>query len=254
MPTETPVTGLLSTYLAACERNGWDPDTDLRMEFELSDEDAAALDGFTAEDFEGLSDLSPEELAQLHPPAANNDEVSRLKREAARRRTALKPWTQLARDFDMTVDDIRAILEEHEDGDDDGGAKPKPKPKDDRDDRRQRRDRGRAADERANRKIVRAEVKAAAADLFEDPADAALYLDLDKYEVDDDGDLVDTEELIDDLKEVLERKPHLAKAKERKGPKPLPGQGRRDAAPNSGLDAGRERARARFGKSTNGDS
>lgn len=263
MPTGTrPVTGLLSTYLAACERNGWNPasrilmkgpdDDDLTDEERtaleaLTPEQVTALDGLTDEEFDALDALSDEDLAKLQPPTVN-DPLKRLRNEAARRRNELKPWKAIAKDFDLTPDEVRAIVEasiDDDDGDDPKVKRQKPK------ERRQRRDT--AADDRANLKAIKVEVKSAAGDLFADPGDAHLYLDLDKYEVDEDGDLLDPDELLDDLAEVLEQKPHLAK-RERKGPKPIPGQGRRDAKKTSGLDAGRERARARYGTSNNGDS
>lgn len=56
-------------------------------------------------------------------------------------------------------------------------------------------------------RVLKAEIKAAAAD-FADPADAALYLDLTKYQ----GDEIDPEVLKADLAAVLAAKPHLAKA------------------------------------------
>lgn len=246
MPSPSPEMGALARFRAVCAERGWNPNTDFRMELDeddLSDEDAAALEGFTVDDFEGLDELSDDEIAELaeirDDETGVDREVARLKREAGKRRVELKPWKQLAREFNVTVDDVRQVLEAHLADDDTDGKDTKPA-------RREQRDRG--AEARANRKLVRAEVKLAAVDLFEDPSDAALYLDLDQYEVDDDGELLDPEELLEDLKDVLERKPHLAKVRERKSPRPLKSQGRREAT-TSGLDAGRERARARFGKS-----
>ncbi|MET9521518.1 hypothetical protein [Streptomyces coeruleorubidus] len=58
-------------------------------------------------------------------------------------------------------------------------------------------------------RAVRSEVKALAASEFADPEDAHAFLDLTSY-VDDDGD-VDTAAIQQDLKELLKRKPHLAK-------------------------------------------
>jgi hypothetical protein len=58
-------------------------------------------------------------------------------------------------------------------------------------------------------RAVRSEVKALAAAEFADPEDAHAFLDLNSY-VDDDGD-VDTAAIQQDLKELLKRKPHLAK-------------------------------------------
>lgn len=67
-----------------------------------------------------------------------------------------------------------------------------------------------AADQRANLRIVRAEVKGAAAALFADPADALAFLDLTSFDVDDDGD-VDPDDIQSALTELLAKKPHLAK-------------------------------------------
>lgn len=58
-------------------------------------------------------------------------------------------------------------------------------------------------------RAVRSEVKALAASEFADPEDAHAFLDLTSY-VDDDGD-VDTAAIQQDLKDLLKRKPHLAK-------------------------------------------
>jgi hypothetical protein len=62
---------------------------------------------------------------------------------------------------------------------------------------------------KANTRILRSEVKAAAAGKFADPADALAFLDLTKFEVDENGD-VDPEEIGDAIEELLTRKPHLA--------------------------------------------
>jgi hypothetical protein len=67
----------------------------------------------------------------------------------------------------------------------------------------------REATEKANARILRSEVKAAAAGKFADPSDVALYLDLTKFEVDENGD-VDTDEINDAIEDLLTRKPHLA--------------------------------------------
>jgi hypothetical protein len=58
-------------------------------------------------------------------------------------------------------------------------------------------------------RAVRSEVKALAAAEFADPEDAHAFLDLTAY-VDDDGD-VDTAAIQQDLKDLLKRKPHLAR-------------------------------------------
>jgi hypothetical protein len=65
------------------------------------------------------------------------------------------------------------------------------------------------ANKKANTRIVRAEIRAAAAGKLADPTDAALYLDLDQFEVDENGD-VDSEEIADAITDLIKRKPHLA--------------------------------------------
>lgn len=66
-----------------------------------------------------------------------------------------------------------------------------------------------AAMAKANERIVRAEVKAAAAGKFADPGDALRFLDLEGFEVDDDGNL-DADEVSDAIEDLLKSKPYLA--------------------------------------------
>lgn len=62
---------------------------------------------------------------------------------------------------------------------------------------------------RYNERIVRAEVKAAAAGKLADPADAYRFLDLSQFEVDSDGN-VDADEVAEAIEELLTSKPYLA--------------------------------------------
>jgi hypothetical protein len=62
---------------------------------------------------------------------------------------------------------------------------------------------------KANERIVRAEVKAAAAGKLADPADAYRFLDLTQFEVDADGN-VDADEIADAIGDLLKTKPYLA--------------------------------------------
>lgn len=66
-----------------------------------------------------------------------------------------------------------------------------------------------AAMAKANERIVRAEVKAAAAGKLADPADAFRFLDLGQFEVDADGNL-DADEVADAIADLLQSKPYLA--------------------------------------------
>lgn len=68
----------------------------------------------------------------------------------------------------------------------------------------------REATQRANQRIVRAEVKSAATGLLENPAIALRLLDLTVFEVDDDGE-VDADEITDAIKDLIAKEPYLAK-------------------------------------------
>lgn len=68
---------------------------------------------------------------------------------------------------------------------------------------------------KANTRIVRAEVKAAAKGVLADPADAYKFLDLDQFEVDENGDL-DSDEVAEAIEELIKSKPYLAAAPARR--------------------------------------
>jgi hypothetical protein len=100
-----------------------------------------------------------------------------------------------------------------------------------------------------NGRLVRAEVKAAAATAgFHDPHDAALLL-AEKFaqvKVGNDGqvDEAAVKSLVEDL---AKSKPHLVKTGSN-GATPLPGQGGHGQGPASGKEAGLAEARRRFGE------
>lgn len=81
----------------------------------------------------------------------------------------------------------------------------------------------REASEAANTRLIRAGVKAVAAELLNDPKDALAFLDLSDYEVDENGD-IDEAQVKRDLKALLADKSYLGKAKK--------GDGRNGGAPN----------------------
>jgi ribosomal protein L35 len=68
-----------------------------------------------------------------------------------------------------------------------------------------------AATSKANARIVRSEIRAAAAGKLNDPKDALTFLNLDQFEVDENGE-VDTDEIADAIDDLLKRKPYLAAA------------------------------------------
>ena len=80
----------------------------------------------------------------------------------------------------------------------------------------------------ANVRLVRAEVKAAAGGVLQDPEDAVRLLDLAEFEVDDDGE-VDTKAITAAVRRLAESKPYLAVGAK---PTALPGGG---ATPSQGI-------------------
>lgn len=72
-----------------------------------------------------------------------------------------------------------------------------------------RREAEQAATQKANARIVRSEIRAAAAGKLADPKDALTFLDLDQFEVDENGE-VDSDELVDAIDDLLKNKPYLA--------------------------------------------
>lgn len=65
------------------------------------------------------------------------------------------------------------------------------------------------ATQKANQRILRAEIKAAAGSKLSDPADAIRLLDLDQFEVGADGE-IDAKEIADAIDDLLKAKPYLA--------------------------------------------
>lgn len=170
---------------------------------------------------------------------AAEEKLRAPRRESADRRRELKPWKDLSREFGLTPEQIRERL----------SGKAAETAEVDAD--TIRREAVRDATAKADKVIVRAEATRLAADLFADPHDAPLFVDLSKYEVDDDG-AVDEAEITDDLRAVLERKPHLAKATEQKPREPRtprrdPSQGSGRTPAPVGAEKGLAEAARRFG-------
>lgn len=115
-------------------------------------------------------------------------------------RDQLKPWRELAREFDLTPEQARELLEQRTKGAEEPDAVDADKV---------RREARAEALKAANDRIVRSEVRAAAAGKLTDPADALVYLDLDSFEVDDDGN-IDEDAVADAIADLIKRKPYLA--------------------------------------------
>ena len=64
---------------------------------------------------------------------------------------------------------------------------------------------------KANARILRSEIRAAATGKLINPKDALVHIDLDQFEVDDDGQ-VDEDEVADAIENLLKERPYLAAA------------------------------------------
>lgn len=83
---------------------------------------------------------------------------------------------------------------------------------------------------KANTRIIRSEVRAAAAGKLTDPKDALRFLDLDQFEVDEDG-AVDEDEIADAITDLLTKKPYLAAQGERRFKGSADGGPRKESRP-----------------------
>lgn len=240
--------GLLERFHAGWHARGWDPAGLVRFRMgpdddaldDLSDDEVEALESLTDDDVKALRALAADDLAKL-TTGGEDPRLKQAREESISRRKELKPFKELLRKHGVkTAEELEAKL----------AAKPskkkddKDEPDDDEPDADEiRRAADREATAKANRRIVRAEVKVLARDIFADPDDAPLYVDLDDYEVDDDGDLVDSDEITAALKAVVKGKPHLAKRPA--GPQKDKSQGRRDPDAKPSVAAGKEMFEAR---------
>lgn len=66
-----------------------------------------------------------------------------------------------------------------------------------------------AANQRANARILKSEIRAASAGRLSDPADALRFIDIDQFDVDDDG-AFDQDEIREAIDALLESRPYLA--------------------------------------------
>jgi len=69
---------------------------------------------------------------------------------------------------------------------------------------------------KANERVLKADLKLAAKDVLIDPTDALLNLDLSQFEADADGEF-DADDIAEALKDLVKRKPHLAKSAAQSG-------------------------------------
>lgn len=218
VPLIIPAGGLLDRIVDDWRTAGWSLEHlhSFRMEEggdeseldDLSEAEVSALQAMSDDDVKALKALKPEEVQKLVDGAALDGRIKQARDESASRRRELKPWKDLGKELGMTPDQIRDAVKNAPKK---KGDKPADNDKPDVDEDEIKRKAKAESDAVANRRVVRAEVKVLARDIFADPDDAPLYIDLDDYEVDDDGDIVDKDDLIAALKKIAADKPHLAK-------------------------------------------
>lgn len=133
-------------------------------------------------------DSDPEGADQLGDPGKKALDAMKSERNAERKR---------ARELQKQLDDLKAAQEAASKDPDEQALD------------QARREAREEALSKANQRIVRSEVKSAAAGKFRDPTDALAFIDLEQFEVDENGD-VDPEEVAEAIEDLLQRKPHLA--------------------------------------------
>ena len=148
----------------------------------------------TAVDTDGTAE--PDQDAEPDPEGA--DKLGDPGKKAlASMKDKLKAERQQRRDLEAELDKLRNGATRKDDGTPDVESV--------------RRDAEKAATEKANARIVRSEIRAAAAGKLADPKDALTFLDLTQFEVDDNGE-VDSDEIAEAIEDLLKNKPYLAAA------------------------------------------
>lgn len=84
---------------------------------------------------------------------------------------------------------------------------------------------------KANQRILKAEIRAAAKGVLADPTDALTFIDLSSFEVGDDGD-VDAQAITDAIDNLIKSKPYLAAQGERRFQGGADGGPRKETGPS----------------------
>lgn len=79
----------------------------------------------------------------------------------------------------------------------------------------------------ANQRVLKSEIRAAAASVLENPSDATIFLDLSKFTVSDDGE-TNSEEISNALGALVKERPYLAKRQQNTGVVSTPPSGARN--------------------------
>lgn len=172
--------GLWSPVFYADGDDDDDQDDDAGDDTEDQDDDADSGDADQAADGDDADD-DPDGADQLGDPGkkALASMKDRLRKERERRKAAESERDQL-KGAGGNADDPERIRNEAD----------------------------RAATAKANQRIVRSEIRAAAAGKLTNPRDALAFLDLSKFEVDEDGQ-IDEDEIADAIEDLLKERPYL---------------------------------------------
>lgn len=164
----------------------------------------------------------PNDPPKADPPVDEKDKlIAKLRKEAAQHRTNAKTKGE-------EKDNLIAILKKEIGIDENSDVEAQIK----------------AANDKANQRIINAEVKVLANEMqFIDPSDAKVFLDRTAIEVDDEGNVTGIKEALEALKAA---KPHLIKQSTTHPPTP-PGGGN-PPAPKEGYDLGKSLADSLNGK------
>jgi hypothetical protein len=159
------------------------------------------------DDSGGGSDEDEDEDGDDGLTAAGRKAIEAERKAAKRAKDAYRPFAQLARDTGLSVDEMRKRLTEARTG---GTDSKDGKGKDEVDVDEIRRQATAEVSAKSDARFIRAAVKASAASVLNDPADALRYLDLSDYEVDADGE-VDEDQVKRDLTRLIRDRPYLKK-------------------------------------------
>jgi len=150
--------------------------------------------------------------------AKGRNAIDAERKATGRLKAAYKPWAVLKKETGLSPEEILALVKGKK------GATTKSNSDKDDDDADRidpdeiRREATIAAQTKVNSKLLKAAIKAEAAEVLMHASDAARFLDLDDYEVDDEGD-VDVAQIKRDLKALIADRPELAKVAKKGGPR-----------------------------------
>ncbi|MFE3452390.1 hypothetical protein ACFXJ8_26050 [Nonomuraea sp. NPDC059194] len=204
MPIDLPFHPLTGLKALGLRRNG-EPIWPILGASDDHDEDDSGEEESTEETSQGDEDESDDKDKPLGPAGEKALAAEKEKRKAAASQARAEKARADAAEAELAK--MRRAAERSK-----PKAEDKPDAQEDAPDVEEiQRNAEQAALAKANERIIRAEIRAAAAGKLADPRDALSFLDLTKFEVDADGN-VDADEVADAIEDLLKNKPYLAVA------------------------------------------